>query len=1859
MTAPSSESSARMQLLESRSMTLPGPPHSFAASQDGQLVCVVLRDGTVAIVSGSAADGKDPSLTVARSPGSLDSASAICHVAGDWWLVAERESFAWLRIGRDGATAWATCKIRDRRSDEGSATPGARAIAIQVHRLHGGSDTDVSDLIVSFVQQPNSPAGHDCAIFRAHMHGADRAPELQLLGFPRCGGLCDIVQGSTASGDQMRWLAIGYTGRMWSLTRYSSDQYEAKALDVCLDGSGDCSLLEFERRPVLVTDTAPVRRPSGESRTEVILSTDIGVFAVALGEDARVSTQRLDHAGVRGVPHAVASFTIELPSGTAEAFAWCHDSFGGVHLYSAKLSGAGTHWNHVSSSVAQAPAVRALALSSASDGSEPIVVWQSGHNQAMGIVRYALSDCPSALDADPLNGFASLQQARDWLREQYRDTDSTDALDPMWRAADPAIEPEAVLADLFDPSPGCAESLWRFLADPSVRLACEAVETICRLTPSKTQRAARLRESVDLWAQSLVGSIHRYGPPFVEDLALGVLRWLHRLHGQAEVAAKSLGDPFVESWGVVAGAAEKALFDVRRWTLFAPGPSRVERRVGGAELADQQPHQLGLALQLNRLPADATSGDRHQLEDRITKEAVLFKHRVDDEAWEQEKVAGVAYCVTCTRMDDGRTLAAILWRQQHIRLVIVDDVGRLQRCCKVELPLARNGQSPPRFGRAAALWPHEGRIRLLTSVRCDRDDEHLVLYEMSKTRAAEWTPTAMPSGEQWELRRDSLTSLRWISADHILMGLRCESGVATVEILDLSGGKLSRRPIVLAPSRGSGVPNAVHSLHVVVAGNRLSIVAGCDDGTIYWVDDVALHPHATDTRPVARPVARMAAPVWSIWSGKRADGRLRVYAGTAGGHIAAWEQLELQDPTANTAPFAGLWSTREEGSIVALRTLRARLEPPEDAETAAVVLAVSRNGRAVLFADHDRLAARSEAHPHRLNRPRVPGQRLERFKLRSTAFAVGLIESGSGVGGSNPAPRNVGIARLLLVTGSSTVRVLGLHQPKRSGIRRRTYKSLGTLWLQLLSPQPHLERHIALQIEPRRLRYPEALRALAPALWLLPIPFFFLDDWEQCQHLAKVPVYWYPRYLRAYVRCVHAHRRITELLKSDNIIQPDQWTELRESFRRNLSACLQEAFELGDKLLFEEITENLEKRFNPVIASVCSRSAGWDAQLREACTDLLDGIERACRPWLASDVRAYAHVQTVRIKNLVDGDVLNALANARAGRAELLAIMNLRVLHVQRSLQDGNPLVPLETLRAVNFSLIRACGFAKESDPSWPSLRPFIDVIGAFASQAAARADDALAHEIARVHALCVLLSPRESMRIAISVSASFLPASLVQEIGAQLALLSQRLISGEAAVKSLREQGIRLFLHCLSNLPAPLTARSAGEPSDTRDGLEPIGTALAPVLLAEWQAWSDAYKSCWAALNALRRVTRHLRETPEKASMQGVKRLQDRLKSGAESAHERRAYFEADRELFLDLLEGLANACKECGLPITYQEKQSNRDPNDDRPVSPAMVLASHRMRDWAVKALAQLEAAAIPEPRNRIYREALQEFAEVTANLRSSSSVQRRLVTGVLGHHLMEALDEHVLRLTEIAHVLYPERLLGADQTGACRTPQLGGSLGLHAGALTEQAEHARSIPKNLRSLYHLLSRATADARQEVKVLDVFHQAFGAEGLTRDQLHIIPGMEAAIVSTEVAAAFGLIFGELASNHRVHGDALRRRIKINGELRDGKPIKIMVTLPTSEASQKSPARLVKVALARMEGFLDPAEGVEESSGVGLYLANLAASTVGWRLSIQGGTAVYDEYSARPPQSEEEYLDAALRLFYDQTITFELDKVAP
>lgn len=124
--------------------------------------------------------------------------------------------------------------------------------------------------------------------------------------------------------------------------------------------------------------------------------------------------------------------------------------------------------------------------------------------------------------------------------------------------------------------------------------------------------------------------------------------------------------------------------------------------------------------------------------------------------------------------------------------------------------------------------------------------------------------------------------------------------------------------------------------------------------------------------------------------------------------------------------------------------------------------------------------------------------------------------------------------------------------------------------------------------------------------------------------------------------------------------------------------------------------------------------------------------------------------------------------------------------------------------------------------------------------------------------------------------------------------------------------------------------------------------------------------------------------------------------------------------------------------------------------------------------------------DPVATLYDDALALVERAAKRFRYGAAVQKNIVLGVLGHGLLELLDEHLLELWEVAQALDPQRTWDAEDlldpglpppahpfADHHRSPSTAGRF---ADYLLRRAANAEAIPKNLRSLQGLLGFASS---------------------------------------------------------------------------------------------------------------------------------------------------------------------------------------
>ena len=594
-------------------------------------------------------------------------------------------------------------------------------------------------------------------------------------------------------------------------------------------------------------------------------------------------------------------------------------------------------------------------------------------------------------------------------------------------------------------------------------------------------------------------------------------------------------------------------------------------------------------------------------------------------------VDSLAYAVSIRRDE-----AAVLWRNAKIERFTIAG-GRVEN--KGE-PILTRGR---RFSRSLVLT--DSGI-LTTRLRDDESTEELVFYSDAQGNEAQ----SESLGKEGNDRR--VFSIATLDGSQYLLGIQNrKTGEPEIALVALRENRPSVIHIYNIPSGQitdhQSVPNAVACIHVSDYSGYRMITIGCTDGRV--LHSLFLPDESRENRVGFHEIGKLSAQVWSVNACTVAD-RVRVTAGCADGTIQTWQSETRSEQEENVrlpGAFEVLSSVREQQAVVLIDRFVMR---DQGQNTVPVLLAVTRNGRAALFSDLANVTDGSTKDREReLIRPRVPGQRLERFDLRVSAFAAAALEP------TGKALDKGAIRSLLFVHNDSNVRRMGLLQPKRSVVRKQAFHML---WGGYVNEFGQMED----------VRMPEALRRHSPNLWLLPVPYLFnhleaksLQRWTSDKNIEHFPSYYRP--------VLEAINSLKGLLASS---EANELLGMGREFASSMRSSLRHAFQMRDKFLFKELLENSLKAFNRVLKRICQRSdQRLDGALLKVYNDLLLDTERACRYWLGVDYDAYAKVQVTRIKNLVDGDILCWLSAAEAsGRKQIEKIVQLRTRFVRRAMLD-------------------------------------------------------------------------------------------------------------------------------------------------------------------------------------------------------------------------------------------------------------------------------------------------------------------------------------------------------------------------------------------------------------------------------------------------------------------------------------------------------------------------------------------------------------------------------------------------------------
>jgi hypothetical protein len=305
-------------------------------------------------------------------------------------------------------------------------------------------------------------------------------------------------------------------------------------------------------------------------------------------------------------------------------------------------------------------------------------------------------------------------------------------------------------------------------------------------------------------------------------------------------------------------------------------------------------------------------------------------------------------------------------------------------------------------------------------------------------------------------------------------------------------------------------------------------------------------------------------------------------------------------------------------------------------------------------------------------------------------------------------------------------------------------------------------------------------------------------------------------------------------------------------------------------------------------------------------------------------------------------------------------------------------------------------------------------------------------------------------------------------------------------------------------------------------------------------------------------------------------------------------------------------------------------------RRVQPQMVLLSRSISKWCQRVLKRLDLNLqqyrIFQPQYWIYKEALEGLERAARNFPESAAIQKNIVLGILGHGLLESLDEHALELEEIAQALDPLLVWDYRQRGRQPFNERDVSRAERfATTLLDRSREAESIPKKLRTLKGMLDSGRANGgidsrdlkfRRDLLQDFLSNPAIAATSQSTDRGWVLddPGGDFDIGLSYLEVRYlRLTLMELAQNDLNYGPL------ILGRGADDHPrvsfreegVEISFRLGASRSDVDDNLKRLR-DYKDLQSLMPPSKSRDVvSHGMGLYLANLASAVVGWRLSIE------------------------------------------
>ena len=1561
-------------------------------------------------------------------------------------------------------------------------------------------------------------------------------------------------------------------------------------------------------RPGFLSDSALVLDSESHLATGIYVSTDTGIFYVSWPsptdtESLIFKTERVSLPGVTRMCVAIAYVEVDK-----NVFLWAFDLHGDTHLFWRNTSTS--DWRRLGIRQGASQVLRAVAVA-AQKSSDSIFLVQALRSNEVRVATVRIARGQNAAD------FLS---RRAWSRKLPQ-TVGKSLGEPTLSRTD--FAPEAWVATFIEAMSRKPQELSNFLGNPEPTLAASILKP--HLADSTLSHVERI---LALWTCTILGSVHRRIRSRSDQHFMGVIQWLRNLEHECLVTIEQ--DTESTDSNKQARASQlhriinKFIYLSRKWGIYG-STYQARRDIVTALRALDGPKDLPEKRKLDRLVYQT------RLFRQQSNLIEHFRHEKRSAPWKIEHLR-----------NEREELVAVSWRKGGISIFekrLSQPGSNAKHQYHPSSPIWQEMRTPASLthcgpSRAVVL----GRTSLGSYlVYAPSDQQRLKIFWLESNRDPEDSAQdPLPDGE-------SVFSMLRLDKEYIALGLQGVEGRARIAVARIVRDELHlfrvhgeiRDFSSAYPETHTEGRNPVWALaqdHSQSQGAEYTVIVGCNDGQI-WHAQIRLIP--TKFRfemSDCYKVASVSSAVWAIscrtvWA--NSHHQPRIVAGCADGTIICYQRNLDQDKNhgpKDQGSFSSLWATHET-PVSSVHITDADLG---EGALAPLVLCLTREGKAILFSDI--LFALKEDRPNAIepnyfsqHKADLPGARLGRIALGSDVFASNLVETAV----DNITVQDGEVAQVLIGNSSGGIEQIGLHYPKHTRLRRSRFHSLVKEW--------HKIHGFRDRFNPYLLRTTEATFSAVPELSTVMVRQILPTDpaaesypWkEQLARCGQEPIHqWMPLHLHPLVDLEEA------------------WSEGR-SIRGKLKEALLAAREIDDRNLFKELLSVALIRANrDLFLSVAETGTG--PANRESAFErflaLSEDLDEVKDLWWDAGEHIETKLRIVQAKNLLDGETLWALSGTspEARSTRFQSIIAERGAQIQKLLSFGSPLLALETLRAANLALIRACrrlskngGHPRQiSELPWESIRPFYLALGDFAARASHSGQggmtDPLSHEVSRAYGLGIFLAPSAVVLLTNLICEVDLPHGFTRLIDAQITLLKR--ILSELPVE-IHPSTLYIYRRLSGLLENSEKTSLQSVQEYLHDGFEL--SSHNRELLEGWSVfenlvlWLNGISHRLA--NEAGDLERHLAE-----SELHLKSCQDlHGPSGNLYRHSKDFWTDSLNELVTAAYKGLKPTTPNLSPPIEALLPFQRIRP---QPVKPALILFSVKLSKWANKCRLQLALTKaehrIFEPQKGMYEKALSGVAEAAQRFSTGAAVQKNLVLGVLGHGLLELLDEHLLELWEIAYSIDPIQSWEMETTGKPLVDQDSLSVSTQFSQyLISRAHFAESIPKNLRNLQGLLAyesrrrdlHQTSDSNRWnlLNLLSRFSdpeypngpwlhcksdESSGTQDPARNQLR----------DERTFHFLHLALEELGQNHKVHGHPSYQphfyRV-ISGSV----ALKMLFPYCNDET--------VRQRIEEIVGIIGEHESVqtmfpafeatsEPSHGSGLYLATLAAAAVGWRLGV-------------------------------------------